>query len=758
MRVLADKKEKKGFTVSKHDSITIIMGIVGLFLGRVALFGFLNPVAVAFLSSYILKGYRLYVISVLTTIGLLTRYSGGHFIKYLISVMIIIAIHVILDTLDIRINKLVKGGIAAFAVLAPGLVLASLNGTYYIIMSFFEGILAFALVLLMGKGIAVLEGTPRYLNNESLLSCAILLGGLVAGMADIYIGNMSVKFFVCALIVLIMAGKGGSTVGATTGVLLGLILSITGSIESGTIAVLSVAGMIAGLTKTRNNIGTIGGFVGGGAIAALYFDLYLLNLGMLYSVALAGAAFSFAPKNLNLSFEEATDSEYINKTKEYITYRLKGFSRSFHNLSTTFSSLSEKKTTLDQHDASRLIDEVANKTCLACPKRDTCWGKEFYNTYQMFFSLLGTAEKEGGVGEIPPHMKNFCIQKENLLTNINRTFDIYKNNLLWHNKILESRELVSQQLKGVGDIIGNLARELELDLKFSPALEQQILQELNRRKVEVDSVVVIENNMGKYEVTLNYSGAKRSVSQVTELISTVLGRKMTEDESYIKKSTLRLAEEQKFMISSGVAKAPKEAGQESGDSFSAMHIRGKMCLLMLSDGMGSGSKAREESAATIEIFEDFVETGFDKETAIKMINSVLVLKSNEDSFSTLDICAVDLYTGVCEFVKMGASTTFVLRDGLVQVVRNTALPLGILNDVEIEVIKKRLRNGDIIVMVTDGVTDDSQSSKENFLIDTLAESKISNPQDLAEYILECSKGDGKLMDDMTVLVAKVWER
>ncbi len=51
-----------------------------------------------------------------------------------------------------------------------------------------------------------------------------------------------------------------------------------------------------------------------------------------------------------------------------------------------------------------------------------------------------------------------------------------------------------------------------------------------------------------------------------------------------------------------------------------------------------------------------------------MVNSALVLNGRDGMFSTVDICAVDLYTGICEFLKAGAAATFIRRDHWVETI------------------------------------------------------------------------------------------
>jgi stage II sporulation protein E len=158
------------------------------------------------------------------------------------------------------------------------------------------------------------------------------------------------------------------------------------------------------------------------------------------------------------------------------------------------------------------------------------------------------------------------------------------------------------------------------------------------------------------------------------------------------------------------------------------------------------------------LLEDFIESGFDKELAVRMINSVLVLKSNEESFATLDICSVDLYTGEAEFIKIGAASTFLLRDGNVRTIRSSSLPIGMLNDVDLEITTHRLSHDDVILMVTDGITPDVE--REDWLTSTLARCRYRNPQDIANHILsEAEKDKNNLpKDDMTILAARVWEK
>jgi len=90
------------------------------------------------------------------------------------------------------------------------------------------------------------------------------------------------------------------------------------------------------------------------------------------------------------------------------------------------------------------------------------------------------------------------------------------------------------------------------------------------------------------------------------------------------------------------------------------------------------------------------------------------------------------------------------------------LPAGILSDIETEMICKNVNNGDFIIMVTDGVIDSFKTNGdgEKSFIKYIEEIDNLNPQGIADSILNkaYSNCGDKALDDMTVLVAKVWKK
>ena len=197
-----------------------------------------------------------------------------------------------------------------------------------------------------------------------------------------------------------------------------------------------------------------------------------------------------------------------------------------------------------------------------------------------------------------------------------------------------------------------------------------------------------------------------------------------------------------YNLNVGIARAKKYDSPVSGDTSLQTKLNDGKYLLAISDGMGSGPEARKSS-----------------KIAIKMINSTLSANNDEDMYATLDILILDLYQGNIEFIKNGACPTYIKRNKEVELVKSISLPTGIVNDIDLVVYDKDIKDGDIIVMCSDGIVESNTEylHKELWLKYFLEELQTDDVQQIADLIIsEAIDNDyGKEKDDMTVIVAKV---
>ena len=207
-----------------------------------------------------------------------------------------------------------------------------------------------------------------------------------------------------------------------------------------------------------------------------------------------------------------------------------------------------------------------------------------------------------------------------------------------------------------------------------------------------------------------------------------------------------------YKVLSGAAQVGKET--VCGDSFTIATLKEGKELVALSDGMGVGEKACNESQAAVRLLENLLSTGYSRETALKTINSVLLLRSTAETFATVDMVMVDLYTAEVDFIKVGSAPSFIKRGKKVGVVTSNSLPIGILDNLDVISEKCYLCPRDLLVMVSDGVLEAARGSGgEMWLQQFLSAIEEKDPQIIAEMIINKALGlcKGKPADDMTAI-------
>jgi stage II sporulation protein E len=154
----------------------------------------------------------------------------------------------------------------------------------------------------------------------------------------------------------------------------------------------------------------------------------------------------------------------------------------------------------------------------------------------------------------------------------------------------------------------------------------------------------------------------------------------------------------------------------------------------------------------IEFMERLLEAGFDKERAFAMVSSAVVSLSEDFGLTGLDVCGVDLIDGELDFLKAGAAPSFVKRGKRVEIYTCDNLPLGSQDRICPLIQTSRLTQGDLLVMVSDGVTD---AVGITGLTNLISKSNTQAPRELSDLILSyaINAGKGRIRDDMTVITA-----
>lgn len=662
-----------GLTISKNN---IIFFLISILLGRVSLFGGLMPFGLAFYAASITSNVNRLITAAAVVIGMAT---GGARAE-LYTAFTFIALFTLFTKLLKNINEkedLKYSAIGLVSAAVPQIIMAGFQGflMYDVLIALFQSVLVFSMTYIFRRGVPLIEGIKNksVLTNEEMISAAMIAAISLSGLGGIDVFGASLLNVLSILAVLLLTFKAGPGVGAAVGVIVGLVVNLSNPVTPMVIGSYAFCGLMAGLFRNLGKTGTAVGFILANAVLTLYINGSTEVIVHIKDIIPAAIMFVVIPKKIiedvfgtfAIGAEVSNDKvSYSERIKELTVERLSNFARAFQELSKTFSEISQTKMVTNKQDISSLFDRVADKVCKDCSLCLHCWDRNFYNTYQVMFKIVENLEKKGWIDEsdIPEYFMERCERIGEFVRQVNNVYELFKVDMVWKNRIGESRGLISQQLDGLSKVISSLAVEIESEIKFKADMEDALLSELRNKGIKAYDVVVFENKWGKYEVSIFHrgcAGANKCLDHIEEVASTVLGRQMIRDRNECIHNhrtgicNLKLVEEEIFNITTGMARSSKYENQVSGDNYSFMNTGAGKYILALSDGMGTGQAASSQSKAVISLLEHFMETGFDQDTAIKFINSILVLKSDDDSFATIDLSAIDLYNGKIEFVKIG---------------------------------------------------------------------------------------------------------
>ena len=227
-----------------------------------------------------------------------------------------------------------------------------------------------------------------------------------------------------------------------------------------------------------------------------------------------------------------------------------------------------------------------------------------------------------------------------------------------------------------------------------------------------------------------------------------------------KKTPLIFIKDENFHVLTGMAKRQKDGQRVSGDNYSILNLENGKMVMILSDGMGYGEKAGAESARFLNLLEQFLDAGISCDSAIRLLNAMLVQNCDSRMFTTLDMTMICLYSGLAKMVKIGSSTTFIRRKGWVEAISATSLPVGIVNHMDVETVTKKLYDDNYVIMVTDGVLEAIPGEeKEASLKGIIEHLESRNPQGMAEELIKkVQDGNELVRDDMMVLVCGFWKK
>lgn len=597
--------------------------------------------------------------------------------------------------------------------------------------------------LVAGLAVAFLAATEaayrlrdQHLAGEEVVALLILALGMVSGLGGWGWGGISALGIAGRLLILLAAVAGGSGAGAGVGAAVGLIPSLSSLTLSPVIGYYALIGLLAGALRRYGKWGPVAAFLMGNLMLSPYVADRSTLLGFLAETVVAIGLFLVLPGQLvtSLSWRSASApvghhqaSSEGKKWRWIVGQRLRRSARAMDELSRTFHEAAVTDATEDK--LTQGVERLEREICRPCTLYRLCWEKDYYQTYRAFLGLLAAA-RSGPVQEkhLDKDTARRCSRIRELLWLAEWWRENWQQQRWWRQKVNEGRRILAYQAGGMASFLEQAATQVQSDVDFDADWEQGILAQLKERRLPVSEVKVLKEPLeiivglevepvmpaGEAKVGEAEEPAPRLCGQkmlcrgqVIPLLSKLVGRPMAVDSMACGAlaCSFSITAAPPLKIKVGSAQACREGKQLCGDSWATFPLGSGRWALVLSDGMGSGPEAAQQSSKTISLIKEFLEAGLPAETAARLANGSMLLASQEDNFATIDLVIINLHSGEGEFIKVGALPSLVKRGKRVAMVRSPSLPAGILDQIEINPVRYQLRSGDILCLFSDGVLD-----------------------------------------------------
>lgn len=763
--------------------ITIL--IMGVLLGRVSLL--LNqsdsrgiaPFGIAYLivigsKNHVKKTIAAVIgiiIGYLTINNVLTNGSA-----YLVSVGVLTLYYMFLQVLKKKQKDWISFSLALLSFIAYGFITNKYELGANITLSLLETVIIIPIYYVIKYAVNSLEesNSNYFFTSEEIVSMGILFCLLIAGVGDVNILAYSIRHILALGAVLAVAYIGGATYGAMIGVCMGVILGVASNNMMACVGFYGIGGLIVGIFKDTGKIFSILA----GIIIYIALGLYseALTLNLIVEVCVSSILFLCIPKKIYKSIEveinpdkkkENISKVQLNGIKEEFTLKLKYFNGALLAVSKSLNSIRDNENLLIKSKSSAMVENLADRCCAKCINKSLCWERDFHQTYNSFQGLIQSFED--GKKSIPEDLEKKCIKGLTLLKNTESIINNYTLNEKIKERLLDGKQLLSEHIDNISNTLENILDDFRREVTISLDLERIVKRGLNKNLIDYNDVFCYTDTNGRIKIRLtmeNCEGANYCGKTILPIINNIMRIPMSisSDGCNINplnnECTIIFQETPKYYMISYGAMGVKSGEVKSGDNYSFGKSSDGCYTTILSDGMGSGPEASEESKGTVDLVEKFMESGFDENVTVNTLNSIMGMRFSEsERYSTLDLNKVDLYTGEAKFVKIGAAPTFIKRGSEIKNITSNNLPFALVDEVDVDIKREDLKAGDILVSVSDGILDIDKMNSGNFiwLEEYLKDSSVS-PKELSGQILEKAKelSGGILKDDMTVVVSKIY--
>ncbi len=414
--------------------------------------------------------------------------------------------------------------------------------------------------------------------------------------------------------------------------------------------------------------------------------------------------------------------------------RMQELSAAFSGLADSFAELAKTRRRPAEGELRAACDKVCDRICLKCPNRNLCWNLEYASTLDIVSKMCTSVARKGYVeqGDLPEYIRRRCPSLDKITDGINTSATELIRNCLEDERLSGFSADYRAVSAALAEAVSEDARENSEDMERT----ERVRRVLTSAGVKFTTLTVT----GRRRVLIraenvNLSRAAVKAEELRLRLENAVGCPLSPPTLRPRDAVvcLEFSARRRYRVSFGAARSSAEKGDPCGDSICRIDNADDFFYAVICDGMGQGSAAAFASSASIGFLRQMLSAKMSVETSLSVLNAWLRADREECSVS-IDILKVDLLTGRAAIYKSGAAASFLRRGRDVFPIESEGFPVGILKQTAAIRTDLELREGDIIMMGSDGIDPDCRISRgrEVWLLDLIEAVDAEKPESVTE--------------------------
>lgn len=597
----------------------------------------------------------------------------------------------------------------------------------------------------------------KKLSAQDSVSIVICVCILLMCMSGLTLGSISPARIAAAVLIMFIAHYKGAAASSIAGILSGLSFSVSPDGRH-LFAAFAFGGLTGGVFAPLGQYAVAVAFTVSAFLISVFDGFSVEKIYLLSESAIAAVAYCIIPSRVITKAQDYLDKSGLiadDRVEREVCANLRRAAQNVGEISKIVDKAGERLDKVINPELDRVFASLQQNVCFGCNQKSECWNRRFRQTADDIMRITGLKEANGK----KTGLESRCLRPRLLLKETEKSYFDFVNAMSSKIRISEMRGIVSEQFGIISELLEEIAVQASNSRVIDTAKSRSVKTALHDGGIDVDALRYYTDKSSRVTVEADVvlPGERIDFNKMKSILQFASSRRFETPEIAMNelKTSYIFEEKPLYKVAFGSCSLPVEDKKLCGDSIRILTDAFGNRVAVLSDGMGTGSRAAIDSTMTAALMEKLLLCGLPFEAAMRAVNCALMVKSTDESTATVDAVSINVYNAKASFNKAGATLSFIRRGNSVTTVEQQSMPLGILKQLSTSYSERELSAGDLVLLVSDGAT----TGDCGWISDELLAWSTSSMDALASHIAKLAKlrSQENTRDDITVIAARITE-